>query len=164
MSEKPKKRGESPIEFVAPYPIDDCLRRIRETKLLEMSGFKTPGFDPSYVKDKPEVYHFRIRRTWYDNRARRHISIVSLEGYLKAIDATSTAVFAKTYVSIFSLLTWILAAAVLGLIAFSPPHKPINFLFLIGGIFILLFCWTTVSSDKQDLTSLIHRAMSDDLR
>ncbi len=157
-----KKEPSALVEFVAPYPLPDCVLRIRDTKSLD-TGFMSPGYDPSYEKVEPGVYRFKIRRTWYDQRYRRQTSMIALEGYLKGIDATSTVVIAKTRISLTSVLVTGLIALLLAMSAFVPPQKSGNIIFLIGGGIILLVYWLMIWWDRRSLVRLIHRAMSDDL-
>jgi hypothetical protein len=157
-----KKEQTAPVEFVAPYPLKDCVLRIRDTKSLD-TAFMSPGFEPSYENVEPGVYRFRIRRTWYDRSHRQQGSMVELEGYLKGIDETSTVVIAKTHVSMSSLLMTGLLVAMMAIAAFIPPQKSGSIIFLIGGAVVLLAYWGLIWWDRRTLLHLIHRAMSDDL-
>ncbi len=160
MSEKPKKRGESPVDFVAPYPIDNCLRRIRDTKLLGID------FMTSYEKVESGDCHFKIRRTWYDKRGWLQASDVMLEGYLKEIDETSTMVIAKTHLSMTMPIIIIIITLVLFMVLYvnAPPDSPLEFISFIGAALILLPYGGMIWSHKRSLISLIYHAMSDDLR
>src|SRR5689334_13307671 len=84
----------APIEFAAPHSLADCLFRLRDTKHLE-AGYISPGIEPIFEKIDNITYSFRIRRTWYDYRYRRHNSSVEVRGFLRAIDNGTTMVIGK---------------------------------------------------------------------
>src|SRR5690349_12640104 len=85
---------QAPIEFAAPHSLAECLFRLRDTKHLE-PGYLSPGIDPSFEKIDNITYSFRIRRTWYDYRYRRHNSSVEARGFLRAVDNGTTMVIGK---------------------------------------------------------------------
>lgn len=160
--EQPKKKDrEAQVEFVAPYSLHDCMLRIRDTKSLD-TGFMSPGIDPSFDKTSPGVYHFKIRRTWYDTRYRRHSAMVELRGYLKAIDETSTVVIAETHVS---MLTLIVVVVLIGLMVASgvfAPKSPDGLFFVVVAPVILGLYGLWILWDRRTLIRVIHRALSDE--
>src|ERR1043165_9737839 len=122
--EQPKKKEKTAqVEFVAPYALPDCVLRIRDTKHLD-TGFMSPGIDPSYEKLEPGVYKFKIKRTWYDYRSRRHSAMVELDGYLKGIDATSTVVIGETRISRTAILVRVILTGLLVLEGIVAPKQP----------------------------------------
>lgn len=162
VAEQPKKKDKTAqVEFVAPYPVQDCLLRIRDTKSLD-TGFMSPGIDPSFEKTAPGIYHFKIRRTWYDYRYRRHSAMVELRGYLKGIDETSTVVIAETHVS---MVTLIVVVALIGLMVasgvFAPKTADAVFFMVIAVVMLVLYgLW--ILWDRRTLVRVIHRALSDE--
>jgi hypothetical protein len=162
-AELPKKKERTAqVEFVAPYPLPDCVLRLRDTKALD-TGFMSPGIEPSFEKVESGVYRFRIKRTWYDQRYRRQTSMVELDGYLKGIDDTSTVVIANTHVSLTAILVTGLLAALLVSSAVLTPQKSGTIIFLVGAGLILLLYIGMILWDRRTLVRLIHRAMSDEI-
>ena len=160
--ERKAKEPTAQIEFVAPYPLPDCLLRIRDTKSLD-TGFMSPGIDPSFEKIEAGVYRFKIRRTWYDTRYRRHYSYVELDGYLKGLDETSTVVIAKTRISWMTLLLITLLGILFLFAAFSAGFRAGGWIFLIGaGVMVGVF-GVMIYFDRRTLIRLIYRVLSDDL-
>ncbi|MEZ4671958.1 MAG: hypothetical protein R3E39_28980 [Anaerolineae bacterium] len=150
------KETSAPIEFVAPYDVRDCRLRLRDTRRQE-PGFMSAGFDPSFEDLGNGIIRFRIRRTWYDTRWRRHTSTVEMRGYLKGIDAQSTAVIAAVYVSWWFYV--VLGLLLTGLVAGSfISGMPTNILFLIVSIGLVFIPFAlTVYFDRRALRNLIYR-------
>lgn len=163
MTDKPKdKRRDDLIEFVVPYSLPDCLYRIRDTK-DQRTGFLSAGIDPSFEKVQPDVYKFRIRRTWYDQRYRRHSSNIEMRGYFKAIDDTSTAVIAQTHASWQSLIFY---SVFTGLVVFSlyfGVWRGKGFWLAIIPALMLAFFWLLSYFDRRTLRYVLHKALSDNL-
>lgn len=169
--EKPKRKGkdkegegQAEIEFVAPYSLSDCLFRIRDTKQQDTS-FMSAGIDPSFERVNPGLYRFKIRRTWYDNRYRRHSSTVELRGYLKALDETSTVVLASLHTGWQSRLVYGMFIIFLPLTILATwMEGGGKGAFMILGIVLILVIFGGIQwADKRTLRYVIYKAMSDDL-
>jgi hypothetical protein len=156
-----KKERTAPIEFVAPYSLPDCLYRIRDTKSLD-TGFISPGIDPSFEKVESGVYRIKIRRTWYDNRYRRHYSMVELNGYLKGIDETSTAVIADVRTSLRAILVMVALVALVIIEGLMIPKAQSAIVFLVFGAIILVIYGLWLVWDRRTLKYVLHHAMSDE--
>lgn len=154
------KETSAPIEFIAPYDLKDCRLRLRDTRRQD-TGFMSAGFDPSFEDLGNGVIRFRIRRTWYDARWRRHTSNVEMRGYLKAIDEQSTAVIAAVYISWWFVV--LLGVALLGVVAATAlTGKPAGVGWMIISIGIVVVPLALmVYFDRRALHKLIYRAMSE---
>lgn len=154
------KENTAPIEFVAPYDLRDCRLRLRDTRRQEPSVFSA-GFDPSFEDMGRGVIRFRIRRTWYDPRWRRHTSTVEMRGYLKAIDEQSTAIIAAVHVSwwMVALLGVLLLIVILS--GFGADKADTLLWTLVTVSVVVLPFAVTIYFDRRALHRLIYRAMSE---
>jgi hypothetical protein len=154
------KESAAPIEFVAPYDLRDCRLRLRDTRRQE-PGFFSAGFDPSFEELEDGVIRFRIRRTWYDVRWRRHTSMVEMQGYLKAIDEQSTAIIAAVYISWWvGALLLVLTLGLIGFAVVSNELDDVVWLLVTITALVVPFAFR-VYFDRRALCSLIYRAMSE---
>ena len=168
---KPKEKREqdkqdrAQVEFVAPHPLAECLYRLRDTKRMD-TGFISPGIDPSFEKVDDGTYRFKIRRTWYDYRYRRHSSSVELRGYLRALDNDLTVVIGKTRLSptiyIFMGVFALLAVASLILPADDMIGSSRGILMLLNGA-IFSIPVIQIYFDRRTLVHLIHTTLAGDV-
>jgi hypothetical protein len=168
--EKPKRKektqaaqeARAQIKFAAPYSLADCLYRLRDTKRLE-PGFISAGIDPTFEKVDAITYRFKVRRTWYDFRWRRHSSYIEVRGYLRALDNGTTMVIGKVRVSPLVLVVAVLFGLML-VASLAIPSPLGNDLFLellsIGaiGVFAAL-----VYFDRRTLIRLLHKTLGGDV-
>lgn len=155
-----RKETTAPIEFIAPYDLKDCRLRLRDTRRQE-PGFLSAGFDPSFEDLGNGLIRFRIRRTWYDTRWRRHTSTVEMRGYLKAVDEQSTAIIAAIHISKWLFVG--LGLLLLGLMAAAAfSSKPANLMLTLVSVGVILVPFAlTIYFDRRALYKLIYRAMSE---
>ncbi|MBL8120407.1 MAG: hypothetical protein JNJ78_22945 [Anaerolineae bacterium] len=157
-----KKERTAPVEFIAPYDLKECILRLRDTR-YQVPGYMSFGIDPSFEKIDSSLYRFRIRRTWYDTRYRRHYATVEMRGYLKGIDEQSTAIIARIHFSwgLMALVGLFLAGM---LVALLLPLKAVNILMFAGICLLVLGIAVGIAwADRRTLLNLIYRVMRDDL-
>jgi hypothetical protein len=150
------------IEFAAPHSLAECLFRLRDTKHLE-PGYLSPGIDPSFQKIDSITYSFRIRRTWYDYRYRRHHSSVEARGFLRAIDNGTTMVIGKIRFS-RSIIAVIVVLVCLLAVTFAIPARDGSNIFLFAlfvtvvGVFV-----GTLYFDRRTLIKLLQTTLDGDV-
>jgi len=126
---KPKGDTErrAPIEFVAPYPLEECRNLLRETRDMNEGGFLAAGIEPTFEKVDANTVKFYLRRMRYDTRYKRWSSQVEIRGYLTEVDALSTAVIGTIYITLATKLLLALFVVLGGvMLAFTLTEKAPN--------------------------------------
>jgi len=161
--EKPKRGEEFPqIEFAAPYSLAECLFRLRDTRHLQ-PGFISPGIDPTFEKTDAITYQFRIRRTWYDYRYRRHNSYVEVRGYLRALDNGTTIVIARIRISPLAMVLMGLLIVLLAVVWFVPDARGTDWFLVLPFVAIVVVFAATLYADRRTLIHLLHTALAGDV-
>ena len=159
--DKPKRQPTQKIqqiEFAAPHSLAECLFRLRDTKHLQ-PGYLSPGIDPSFEKIDNITYSFRIRRTWYDYRYRRHHSSVEVRGFLRAIDTGTTMVigkirFSRSIIAVIVVLVCLLVVT----LTISTKHGSDVFLFALFIAVVGIFAGM-LYFDRRTLIKLLHNTL-----
>jgi hypothetical protein len=150
------------IEFAAPHSLAECLFRLRDTKHQE-PGYLSPGIDPTFEKIDNITYSFRIRRTWYDYRYRRHHASVEARGYLRALDNGTTMVIGKIRFSPLVAIFFVLFALLLAVIIFMPATRGSNLFVTALFVAVIGVFAGTLYFDRRTLLNLLRKALDGDV-
>ncbi|MBZ0290119.1 MAG: hypothetical protein K8I30_21020 [Anaerolineae bacterium] len=150
------------IEFAAPHSLAECLFRLRDTRHQE-PGWLSPGIDPSFEKIDNLTYKFRIRRTWYDTRYRRHHSSVEARGYLRAIDNGTTMVIGRIHFSRGVIVGAVLFVCLLVISLFMPAKNGSNLFMLTVFVIAIGVFAAMLYFDRRTLINLLRTTLDGDV-
>lgn len=147
----------APIEFVAPYSLEDCYHLLRETRDL-IPG--SAGFLPELAQVNTDTVEFYLRRMRYNSRYRKWSSSVAIKGSLHRRDAASTMVIGVIKIPMSTqLLMGLIGLGWLAVVymAFWVSTKMmmltigLGIALLIWGVMIYMDRWALIRRLKQQL-------------
>jgi hypothetical protein len=160
------------LEFVAPLPLDKCVRRL-EARHEKMKWFAWDWQHRTLIsvhQQDPDTYRFTMKRV-QKNSFLPYGSLAMVRGYLRKLDGDHTVVLAEKHVVYFWLVMPLVA--LIGMIAAmllvnDPSATPANIrvMGVIAGAFglgWLAISWWRVGAQMWELVATLKDAVAGDM-